>query len=223
MTDAVTDKVPQFWSGSAGLITSSKPLAERSAHDFYPTPQLLADVAINLLPNSFGTYPDILDPGAGTGVWGNSARQRWPRASVTGIEIRREARVGDAYNGLFHEDFLISRSVGWRDSFDLVIGNPPYNKAQEFVEQSLLYTRTGGYVFFLLRLAFLESAKRAKTLYAQTPPTAVYVLAERPSFTGNNKTDATAYAMFLWQKGVYEGTSLRWLSWKDPKKEIDNG
>ena len=73
-----------------------------------------------------------------------------------------------------------------------------------------------GYIFFLLRLAFLESKKRIP-LYNDFPPKRVYVLQRRPSFfstRGSSRTvDATAYAMFLWQKGWSGKTELDWLYW----------
>lgn len=50
----------------------------------------------------------------------------------------------------------------------------------------------------LLRLAFLESKKRCD-FWQKHPVSKLYVLSERPSFTGAG-TDATAYAWFVWNK-----------------------
>jgi len=70
-----------------------------------------------------------------------------------------------------------------------------------------------GHIFFLLRLAMLESQRRARGLWQEHRPKKVYVLGRRPSFTGNGKTDATAYALYLWQKGWQGETTLDWLMW----------
>ena len=109
---------------------------------------------------------------------------------------------------------------------DLIITNPPYNLAKEFLEKSLTEARC---VVYLLRINFLGSAKR-KEFFAKHRPTHLYVLSERPSFvdvcTGTCKakyqkaakiktcecgspvkagTDATEYAWFCWDMdGIME-------------------
>ena len=199
-----------FWGGSAGYIKSEKPLAKRNEHDFYPTPDLLARVAASLLPRQFEPRR-VLDPGAGNGPWGKAACERWPLADVDGVEIREDAPVQRRYSTWYRGDFL---KMELDDGYDLVVGNPPYSDAQAFIEKSLMLTRDGGHVMFLLRLAFLEGKHRAETLYRHQRPQKVYVLAERPSFTPNGKTDATAYALFLWRNGSHDNTDLEFLSWK---------
>jgi hypothetical protein len=83
------------------------------------------------------------------------------------------------------------------------------------VTHALQLLRPGGQLLFLLRLAFLESQGRYQRLYSGgLKPVRVWSLVERPSFTGNGKTDATTYALFLWQKGWREGCTLDWLSWR---------
>lgn len=89
------------------------------------------------------------------------------------------------------------------DSRDLevteVITNPPYNKAQAFVEQcSRLYPNAN--ISMLLRLGFLESEAR-KGLWEAVGVPDVYVLPNRPSFassTGALKTDSTVYGWLVW-------------------------
>jgi methylase of polypeptide subunit release factors len=80
-------------------------------------------------------------------------------------------------------------------TFDLVIGNPPYNKAQDFAEHALSFVKEDGTIAMLLRLNFLGSQKREAFLREHFPN--VYVLSHRPSFT-NGGTDATEYAWFTW-------------------------
>ena len=76
---------------------------------------------------------------------------------------------------------------------DLIITNPPFNLAQEFLQKSLIEAAS---VWYLLRLNFLESKKRVK-FWEHNPPTHLLVLSARPSFTGKG-TDATGYAWFGW-------------------------
>lgn len=92
----------------------------------------------------------------------------------------------------------------------------PVADAEAFVRKSLADTMPGGYVLFLLRLAFLEGQDRCKDLWKAHCPLQVSTLGKRPSYTGNGKTDATAYATFLWQAGEdhyrdwYRGDWLEW-------------
>lgn len=92
----------------------------------------------------------------------------------------------------------------------------PVSDAEAFVRQSLIQVVRGGLVFFLLRSAFLESQKRAAELWKTYCPERVSALAKRPSFTGDGKTDATAYAMFLWRRGDHRDYYMGdWLEWED--------
>lgn len=93
-----------------------------------------------------------------------------------------------------------------------MIGNPPYRLAEEAVRWGLTHLRFGGAVVMLLRLAFLEGQARGRGLWREFPPSRVRVLTRRPSFTGNGKTDATAYAIFEWA-GSPKATTLDWLDW----------
>jgi hypothetical protein len=81
---------------------------------------------------------------------------------------------------------------------DLLITNPPFSLAMEFI----LHARKifpGTPLCFLLRLNFLESQKRASFFKTAMPD--VYVLPKRPSFMGNG-TDATGYGWFIWRPAL---------------------
>lgn len=197
------------------IITTDKPMRERDPHDFYPTPFALCDKALGLYMNSNLLQPHrILDPGAGTGVWGAAARRRWPGIFITGVELRDVSRPSDYdtwCNCNYLTDFIPSTS------YNHVIGNPPYKHAEQFVRKSFNLLTPRGEMIFLLRLAFLEGQARGKGLWCEIPPRFVYVLSKRPSFITEGdkkgKTDATAYALFHWVKGDHRPTTLSWLDW----------
>jgi len=191
------------------------PYAVRDPHDFYPTPIALCRAAIKLLPIHF--QPLILDPGAGTGVWGQAAKEYWPLSWIRGVELRNDAAWPEAYTEWYYGDFLqwTSNSVVLNN---IVLGNPPYKLAEAFVRKSLELTIHHGYVMFLLRLAFLEGQARGTGLWKEFPPCQVHVCSRRPSFMPEGsakagKTDATDYGIYLWQKGYSGPTELRWLNW----------
>lgn len=88
------------------------------------------------------------------------------------------------------------------NKYDVIIGNPPYSKAKEFIEKCLELTGDNGMVIMLLRTAFLESKSRYE-FWQKNPLSELYVLSKRPSFTGKG-TDATSYSWFVWRKGNKE-------------------
>lgn len=196
-----------------GIIQTVKTLRPREKNDFYPTPVELVRESLNLLNKDrpyMHTY-FVLDPGAGSGVWGNVIRDRYPTAYITGTESR-DVPKPDAYDLWLNEtDYLTMWGVN--ESYDYVIGNPPYRYAEEFVRKSYSLLVPGGQMLFLLRLAFLEGQKRCSGLWKELVPKKAYVCGRRPSFTGNKKTDATAYMLCLWEKGYTGATELDWLMW----------
>jgi len=181
-------------------------LPKRRDFDFYPTPVAVCDDALSFLPTDFKPQC-ILDPGAGAGAWGIAARRRYAQALITGIEVRSETPRPAAYNFWVHSDFLLTDA---QPCFDLVIGNPPYNRAEQFVKHSLAMLEDGGYIIQLLRLNFLEGQARSRGIHKRHPPQKVVVCAGRVSFTGDGKSNATAYAFFIWQKGWMGKPSLEW-------------
>jgi len=94
--------------------------------------------------------------------------------------------------------------------FDVVVTNPPFIFAQEFLDKCLAHSNK---VIFLLRLNYLESKSRYQ-FFMDNSPKCVYVMSERPKFF-NNKTDSIAYAWFVWEKGLTD-TRLRVIS----KREV---
>ena len=189
----------------------------RKKYDFYETPIELCRASLaRFQADERPEMYTVLDAGAGSGVWGKAFDEtiHWSeRICVGGVEIQMPPRP-KYYDFWYSQDYLDLNFDD--DKFDLIFGNPPYSIAEEFVRKGMELVIDGGYVYFLLRLAFLESKKRIN-LFNKFPPKRVYVLQRRPSFfSANGKTrttDATSYAMFLWQKG-YEGKpELDWLYW----------
>ena len=81
---------------------------------------------------------------------------------------------------------------------DVVLTNPPYRWAGDFLEAC---SRRARFVCFLLRLGFLESEAR-HAVVSRCPPD-VYLLPQRPSFDGEG-VDATTYGWQLWDMDAPE-------------------
>lgn len=160
---------------------------ERNALDFYETPP---DVTLAILTR-LEPAKVVIDPCCGDRAILRVVAEVWPRAACAGIDID-PARAANK-----HADALGPES--WTCPGVTVITNPPYSRAEDFVRRALLEVGPTGTVAMLLRLAFLESKGRA--VLHQEHPSDVFVLAKRPSFTGDGKSDSAAYAWFVWGPG----------------------
>lgn len=198
-------------------VKTDTELPEVKEHEFYPTPLEFCRAALDELPHNVHRRV-VLDPGAGTGVWGEALRETWSSGSkLVGVEIREDAKKNEVYDYWRTMDFMDFNPVSQLPSklggeIDLVIGNPPYSITRPILEKSLDLLQIGGRVVFLLKLSFLASKKRM-TLWcnSETRPYQVIVCANRPSFTGNNKTGGDEFAFFYWQKGLFPNTThLKW-------------
>lgn len=84
----------------------------------------------------------------------------------------------------------------------LIISNPPFNQAMEFIKKALDDVEDGGYVAMLLRLNFLETKAR-KDFFDNYMPTWIFVHHKRMSFTDAGGTDSVAYCHMVWKKNDY--------------------
>jgi len=183
-----------------------------SDNEFFPTPYELCLSALKTLPGDF--EPElVLDPGAGEGIWGDAFRTLYsPYPDLYGLDIRSLDKPTE-YDYWAVGDYLSDEFFD-NQTYDLIMGNPPYSMAKEFVERSVPLLNDAGYLVFLFRLAFLEGQDRGKNFWPNYIPKYVYVCSKRPSFTGDGRTDTkTAYSIIVWQKGFQGETTLRWLKW----------
>ena len=146
-------------------------------------------------------------------MWGEAAWSIYGELAIMGYEIRKECIKPKEYDIWRHKDYP-KNIIYWENRFDLVMGNPPYRMAEKFIRGGLSQLRPGGYLVFMLRLAFLESKKRL-VLWDDHPLKKVVVCANRPSFTGDGKTNATAFAFYYWKKGYRGRAELGWTYIQD--------
>lgn len=95
----------------------------------------------------------------------------------------------------------------WTEGCDLILTNPPFGIAQEFIDHSIAHAQT---VIMLLRINYLGSISRHEW-WKQNAPTSLFVLSKRPSFTGMG-TDATDYAWYVWDKTDRIATGVHFVA-----------
>jgi SAM-dependent methyltransferase len=165
--------------------------AERADLDFYRTPQWCVDAIVPHLPKG----GIVLEPGCGDGAILEALLDHGFKLMGVELDPARAAKARCITPAIWEGDYL---ALDDEPMCHLVIGNPPYSLAEEFVRKSLRMVRPDGVVAMLLRLNWLEGKKRAP--FHREHPAEVCILSRRPSFTGGG-TDATAYAWFLWGTG----------------------
>ncbi len=181
---------------SGGFKPTTKRFADLDGPDFFPTPAW----ATHALIDNEKFTGDIWECACGNGAMSQVLSVRGNHVVST-----------DLFNRGFGEggvDFLEAdrRSPN-------IVTNPPYNSAEGFVESGL--SKANRKFALLLRLAFLEGANRANTIFSRKPPSRVWVFSERitfyPAGAVRKGTGTTAYAWFVWDKAATNTTELKWF------------
>lgn len=176
-------------------MSSTRRGSTRDQLDRYYTPDKLAESCVNVLPFELTNTGKVAEPSVGGGAFLRAVRKRWPGASVDGYDVDPDAKGQHDCTRFFCLDWPQAT-----DTYDLILGNPPYFAAQEHIEHAWTRLAENGHIAMLLRLAFTEGKVR-KPFWKKFGPTlrSLHVLAERPSFTTKG-TDSAAYGWFVWGK-----------------------
>jgi hypothetical protein len=149
----------------------------RRADDWYATPTW----AVRAIWPKLAAFDTCLDPCAGQGAILLALNELATMPRYHGIELDEErATICANQNGfgcIVHD----ALDLDWRRlglPYELIITNPPYSLAQEFLEKAL--ASGASQVCFLMRLNFLGAQKRAA--FWRKHPCDVWVLPKRPSF-----------------------------------------
>lgn len=97
-----------------------------------------------------------------------------------------------------------------------IITNPPFKYTTEFILKALEAVPEGNKVAMFLKINYLSGKARYRDIYSKFPPQRVYVFSSRVACSKNNdpegyKHGAMDYAWFIWEKGKYSPTELKWI------------
>ncbi len=175
----------------------------RESLDDFPTPPW----ATRALMEHVMLYPvdamSCLEPACGAGHMGFVLDEYFETVTMSDI-VDRGAGAQQDFLSTFHAP----------DSFDWVITNPPFNRAEPFARRAFSVAKVG--VALLVRTAFLEGVGRYKRLFDENPPRTVAQFVERvPMVKGRlsrTASTATSYAWLVWRRPLGGAPSrLVWI------------
>jgi hypothetical protein len=144
---------------------------DRSATEFYPTPDDVTDALLGFLDLPKSTV--IWECAAGQGHISKRLEHHGYRVVSTELLDRGYGEVG--------VDFLAAEKRG-----DFIITNPPFATSQQFIDKAMAL---GMPFAFLLKSQYWHAQKRAM-LFFKRQPTAVLPLTWRPDFLFGSKGGA---------------------------------
>ncbi|MBO6667797.1 hypothetical protein [Parvibaculum sp.] len=181
---------------NGGFKPTIKRFADLSGPDFFPTPRW----ATHALIDNERFEGEIWESACGDGSMSRVLETTGRRVTSSDLYDRGYGEAGI--------DFLVASQ-----KTDNIVTNPPYNAAEGFVRAGVEKARNK--FALLLRLAFLEGANRANTIFSQCPPSRVWVFSERITFypvgVEPKGSGTTAYAWFVWDKDAPNRTELNWF------------
>ena len=197
--------MPKDWTGNkptafVQMGASNHSLLEREENDFYATdPSAIDDLL------KYETFDkNIWECAVGQGHLAE-------RLKRYGYKVKCSDLVDRGYPETEIIDFLKEKHNFNGD----IITNPPYKYCTEFILNALDSIPYEHKVAMFLKLQTLEGQKRYEKIYSKYPPKTVYVFSKRKKcFTNgidDGRSSAVCYAWFIWVKGEYTTTKLKWI------------
>jgi hypothetical protein len=183
-------------------MSATRRRKKRRKHDAYYTQSWCVERLLEDPDLPFDLSGFFLEPTAGDGdiirpfgdrpiVW--TACDIRAECALPLTEVARHVHIGDFRKSSDEMKKILRSHDRRRKIFDVSISNPPFGIAEDVLATSMRLAR---FTCLLLRVNYLASKGRCSFLRMFPPD--VFVLPNRPSFTGDGRTDATEYAWFVW-------------------------
>ena len=194
---------------SGGQLAGGNSTSKREENDFYATnPETLKMFLYEFWKDNTFEGNEILEPACGQGHISKTLKELLPNFNITSTDL-----IDRGY-GIGGIDFL---THDYKKMFDVVITNPPFSLAKEFIEKGLKISNK--HVIMLCKIQLLEGTKR-KEMFFNTPLKYVYVHTTRQAtwkegkpLDPNGKKWATTMclAWFVWDKDYKGEPIIRWI------------
>lgn len=176
---------------------------EREVNDYYATDPKAVLPLLDYLPSDTN---EIWECACGEGHL-SKILSEW------GYKVRSTDLIDRGY-GEAGVDFLQTTKKDYREG-SVILTNPPYKYAENFVEHALKISNEGSYICMFLKLTFLEGQKR-RVLFDKAPPYKVLVFSARQKCAinadfDNTGSSAAAYAWFVWVNGFKGKPTIEWI------------
>ena len=177
---------------------------EREDNDFYATDP----VAIDKLMGTMSLPEKIWECACGTGCLSE-------RLKNFGYNVVSTDLVDRGYGEV--RDFL--KTTELPNGCTIILTNPPYKYALQFIKHSLDLLPDGGLCVMFLKTTFLEGQRRYDELFSKQPPRYVLQFSKRVLCAKNGQFQrmrdgggsAVAYAWYVWEKGYKGDPIIKWI------------
>lgn len=204
---------------STAVMQRRKPAPK--ALDHFPTPPFATRALCEVLAAELGPLDALSawDPCCAEGHMVKPLLEAFGAVRASDVHQYRPFLAGGDHELV---DFALA---GWNEPIvDVLVMNPPFRLAYEFIQTALKRARRA--VAVLVRSAFTEGEDRYRRLWTKLPPTIELQFAERvvmlegrlvrrgsiDPFTGKKATSATAYCWLVWIVGDDRETRKRWIA-----------
>lgn len=198
----------------AGYDKNSK---ERNKLDYYSTDSVEVLNILRTLDIDFSNQ-SILEPCVGGGHMAMAIEQYCNEKNCTnvkliGSDIKDRGWTAENWDLTYGLDFFADDYPNYKA--DWVIMNPPYGVIEPFTIRALEIAEKG--MVMLARLQFLEGKGRYEKIFAENPPTDIYVYVDRICCHKNgdvqqNEARIQCYAWIVWNKqDVPQSPRLHWI------------
>jgi len=183
----------------SNAVMASRVEPDDSLDDF-PTPMWATRALCEHVIDVRGT--SVWEPACGRGHMARALREYALHVYATDVHDYGHGGV---------KDFLWP---GAPTEYDLIITNPPFRLAYQFVDRGLDIAQRG--VAVLVRSVFIESIARYQNLFRDRPPAIMGQFTERvPMVKGRvdpEASTATSYCWLVWyREPAWNGTKLVWI------------
>lgn len=187
---------------------------EDRGDDFYATHRVAVDSLLAI--ETISAYPKIWEPACGDGAISKVLKASHHNVYSSDLVDRGYGKVQDFFKPT-------------KRTADLIVTNPPFRLAREFVDVAL---ERAPVVMMLLRLAFLEGGARMPW-FQNGSLARVHVssrrlpMMHRDGWTGPKAGSAVAHAWFVWDQKHKGHPQVRWFDYKEhslarPRADNDN-